>query len=833
MRGRNARVTTQEELYLGGMQYRDSNVDPNFCRVLFNLDNVKDKYTLKPRHGYSVLANSRVNFDASTNPLRVHHSSRVQNTIGSHEDATYKYIMFYNELDSYEYYDADNLVCVIERGVIDGIPKLVEATVTKDESGEYLLKAGSLPNTGEVHSISYARDIKRPLWATLKNITYIPMLFTPTAGTQVSVLCMVRTQQLLDGGPYEIVLTPVDPKAVSTTEAINYGYNMLKEDPYTFEDSISAAIPSGYILFDGILPYTDEDCDELKFNARVGEEIVFRLFARYPNGTSTYVFRWEVRDVYSDSVTVYADQEDANAKVYNFDTTKENAEDASGNDYVMLKIAPPYQQFTVNLTAYESSAPTVPVQAISLASYTLAAAGSAIHNDLNMTEYDLTTATEYAPWNGHVALAGVESAKHILFVSDIHDPTYFPYPNQIMIFDEPIVKMAPCLEKLMVFTTNNLYKLSWGVEGMNYSKELIQDNIQLDVEDRQTLRVIKGMMFFRAGNYYYMIVPNTNSIEVGALQLAPISSNITMLLDNFEDSVKEILDTVYYFDNLDTDSVYTYDLVDYYNFIDGSKIRNCYKYSLKKDGVPISYFDLSLNYDTLSRMWNMYCYESNKQKLIPYRNSASSRTIMLNIFNTGTYPSIELAQADLSTPVDTFTLALGEETDGRRVKNLQYIDSGYKIYDIQVTKLFRNINISLSNTSREALLFGTEFIVDAETRKALYTYTTEVASEDPESSLFGQLVVSKALDVAEVSPGVSILDSAPPTMQDIEITSGDILQTALWSLGLSKLGVTDIDKVSIRVSGTGYSPRFKLLSLNQKNYEILSTSFVYRIKRER
>ena len=125
--------------------------------------------------------------------------------------------------------------------------------------------------------------------------------------------------------------------------------------------------------------------------------------------------------------------------------------------------------------------------------------------------YNLYEATGIEYWQNRLVLWGVPKDPTILFISDLNEPAYFPYPNNITVYDEPIVCVKPFLNDLLVFTATHVHLLSMNSDGSTFKTTVVQSNLSIDPWDRHLIQVVKNMVFFKSGNYFYMLVPKAQS----------------------------------------------------------------------------------------------------------------------------------------------------------------------------------------------------------------------------------------------------------------------------------------------------------------------------------
>jgi hypothetical protein len=512
------------------------------------------------------------------------------------------------------------------------------------------------------------------------------------------------------------------------------------------------------------------------------------------------------------------------------------AVDENNQRFMRLTFQPPYKQFAVTVTAYSTTDLSEPIQVMSLGSYSLTADALGSTQSIQVKNYDLTSAQGMTSWAQRLVLWGVNGARNMIFLSDINDPSYFPYPNQTDIFQEDVVGCVPFLGDLLVFTETQLIRLVWKDDGISFSRSTIQDKLSLAPYDFNTIRVVKNMVFFKSGNYFYMVVPSANKTG-GELQLAPISRPITNLLDNFEASITDILLTMYNpqrIQNPVAGEEFKLSLRSFENFLDGAIIRNVYKFDLLLTTQRVLTVDLFLNYDTVIRAWSMFFVETNAAPLVPYRQTTTDTAVYLNVVNALVdqqyAATVELVKQNILDPRDTFSLELALLAEGRRIKNWQYMDTGFRSMDTDHKKRFREIQFKLNNTSQATLQFGTEFMLDDQTRKDLFKY--EVTQDvDPGSPEYGRIYISREYADPVLALGATILgedDDEPPYPPGTTLSSGDVLYSNTWVLGYSKLSSVSLAKIRFPVSGKGYTPRMKLLSFNEKPFDYLGHGWVFR-----
>lgn len=833
---RNERTLLIEETFARGMQYTDIPLEEGFCRSLINFDFKDSGKALMPRGGLRAIELATRVLQQGTLKLAPLLTARAMD---ANDDSLHRFVLCAAETPGVPL--QSSLAFSDALFVVEDTPENFVLAQNAPESLQSVRYAPRYTNV-QLHGMPLNKVPPQPLCATLNSIQYLPTVADGLGKLQISKDTL--------SGQYTAALESVTPREITPNEAVNYGYNMLKEEPYTFADRIVASLVSGLVRCTGLLPYTDATCTELKFNAQTGSDITFRAVCEWPNDTDKFKFKWELRDLDSDAITVY-EEPNAGSKDYNYDNTEERVVCSDGTYDVTLTIQPPYRQFAITLTAYSAADLTEPVNIMVLASYSLTADKASSTSGIEVKTYDLMTATGMCTWGQRLVLWGVQGAKNILFVSDINDPSYFPYPNNCDIVEGEIMACLPHGDNLLLWTDTQLLKLTWAEDGLSYTHSTVQNNLLFSDFDLASVCTVGNMVYFKNGNYFYMIVPTTNiSNPTGALTLAPISTPAVLnLLDNFESALFDLIQTMYHpmsFDELREDESYELKLDTYYNYPDTSCIRNVYKCRwIARTSDTRAYrelvtFDFILNYDTMLRTWSCYIVESNSALLLPYKQNVADRSSYISICNipaqiaedqpdgsvsysNGYTYQMELLRYNPTLVADDFMLEIGVTALGRRFKNWQFLDTGYREHDSQFRKRYRELQFKINNVDKVTLEFGTEFVLDDAVRKELYKYTTTVSEET------GWISIEREFANPQYAPGVTTLtnDTTKP-YPPLELSSGELLQTNKWAIGVSKIGSSSLQKVKFPISGKGYAPRLLLLSFNEHRYELLSHNWAAR-----
>ena len=595
------------------------------------------------------------------------------------------------------------------------------------------------------------------------------------------------------------------PKTLTAKEAVTYGYNMLSPAVYDFANTAGGSV----LEFTGLLPYVN---NELCMTPVQNQKIRFIATGTIPlNKQYKFVAEWSTMGNTS------------------WNTIKEWTED-TGSDVANLKIwfdfTPPVEEAIIRISAYpvtENVAAEIADSVLAVGfSFQKAGYSNTINSDKK--QYSIHKASGICYWKNRIVAWGVPEDDTILFVSDVNDPTYFPYPNNIETFTSAIQYCTPFGDDLLVFTTDALYIISLADDGASWTCKCLQRNLSIAAWDVHLVQTVKNMLFFKSGNYYYMVVPKSSSLT-GELTIADVSKPMRGFFDNFKTSVLEVLNNTYMPEVEYTD----FDIAHYYNYLSKDSVHNVYM--LVVPGIHEThdtYVNLDVIYDTVNRTWRVYTYGSSA-KLVPHNTSYTQDTMFVSKLQIGAshrYPGIQhivwgvdredrYLQNNDSRIADIEDLIIVSEDQKQSITgNRQLIDTGYREHASNFKKRYRELQFIINNISLNALQFYVSFLIDGALRKSWYGYEI-VQDTDPTSPTYGVISVHRVL-----LPSVSNTSGAPVT------PSTTVLDN--WVLDMSAFPDNGYWKCRVAVSGKGYVPRMLINSPNAKIFELLNISWVYR-----
>lgn len=790
------RSISTEQQFNSGMKYTNQPLGDGYVKTLVNFKLHNDGESLTPRGGIKHLA-ERVwdNSEVLDNAIIYWTGSVfVNNYDRSDAEANKIVILGYNT--------ADGLRCSDMSVLIEYGNGFISATPEETYTG-YLNMSTSV---SAVHDMTCVSDtVRNPICAELNGNLYF------MHSGKLSVLDIAYTDSTKTSAHFSI--TECTPKEIAPSLTINYGYNMLKAQPYTFSNTL---IATGALYGLGVVPYDDDG--NLLLSARPGTPITFNLIYRYPqvhvSNAETYRVQWELQD--NDAGTsAEIIQGWQQSPVYNpGDEIKLNCTPTVQNFsliariYISSDIAEQEEEWEANenlQSLCKKEEFVTPECVTTLASYYISSDDATSSKNSEAVVYDLGTAQGMCVWQQRLVAWGIHGAKSTMWVSEVNDPTYFPYPNNVEIFNEDIIKVVPYLTDLLIFTKSSIYRCKLNEDGLTYTTTRVQDKLNMDYDDALSVIAVQNMVFFRSDNYYYMVVPNY-SYNTGTygIQLAPISRPTEHLFDNFSKAILDIINSTY---GLSPDLLnypLKHNLQWYTVQQDGNEVHNIFCISVQQQTTstsgyaPIGDFCVHIIYDSVLRAWSVQIEESDLYAPCIYNNTATGETEYIKIRSTLSGLSIVKYKYDNKDIVDDNVIS-HELTYANR----QYLDTGNRDFAEDLKKRFREVQFCVNILDRGRLKFNTGFVVDDTPEVLPYRWNVEVIDGST-----GTLGVSREY------------------LETVNTPEHTALNT--WELDTSVFPDTTMFKIRYHVCGKGYNGSAQIISDNNIPYELRHVSFVYR-----
>ncbi len=620
---RNRRQASIETDFSMGMMFHSGALDSGYVKTLVNYDISNKSSSLVPRPG---LRTSEI---LLPNIIQEHDSTSTLPEYHSDDGILIKAAKECIETDGKTYRQI-----ILGKAGTDG--KTGKIYVVTSEKAEVLLTNEATSDYGLDYDIKVAiADAEvtgkscRFFTTELPNIHGMEMIDDVKVATVVGTFAFGNSfyffnadskalfKTVFDDSKKRYVFESITAKEIDPSEAVTYGYNMLQgEQAYSF---VNRSL-NGIMQLTGILPYSTKGTgDTLLMTPRKNEDIYFRCYFKGEVGKK-YKFTWEWRNVGDSAWTSI--QSLTQATEYEIVAgTGDTVRLQSGTtvlDDLQITFKAPASDIMIRVQAYCSTDYETVEKAMTVGfDFTTETYGTA--TNVKAEVYDLSEAAGMLAWKNRLVLWGIPKDPTVLFLSDVNEPSYFPYPNNISIYDEPVVACHEYLDSLLVFTTSKIYQVSASEDGSAFNSVLIQSNLNIEPWDRHLIQVVKNMVFFKSGNYYFMVVPKAQS-TTGQLTLAPVSTPMVEFFNHFEKNVYDLIK-----DTFDYEGVF--DLVNYYNFLDYEDVHNIYVLDFPDDNKIQGYLHLDILYNTVSRTWKIYTFEA-PHFLYPYKHDATQTGTM-------------------------------------------------------------------------------------------------------------------------------------------------------------------------------------------------------------
>lgn len=473
----------------------------------------------------------------------------------------------------------------------------------------------------------------------------------------------------------------------------------------------------------------------------------------------------------------------------------------------------PKKKTTIGFTFYGVTKPATPkAYSDDAVDYLMPYVVTASDNESNLKvkNYNLSDVDGSCIWRNRLCVWGTESSNNCLFFSDVDNFFYYPVPNNVALFDTSVISCIPYKDTLLVFTADKVWRVSEDNSGA-FVQTVVQNDMPLSKEDSAHLTAIKNMVLFKSGNYFYMIVPKSQSLT-DELTIAPIYKNIAGFLNTLDKSVQEVLQLMYpeylftecsvlnntpatVYSEQDTVHI-LYDVSATVNVLaeeDGEE-------KLKSESRS---FKLFLNYNTNLRAWTLYL-ENTTDATLEVATLTNARIMsFVRINNKGCFDIV--IQQPVVVEADDFRILL---------------DTGYRTLSTAMQKRFREVQLKLYSVSENVAAFGTSFLVDGVWRRN-YSKLQEVLLDNNTISLTPTLDLNTF--ITELSMPIT------DTGDILKDPGSDSIELSDWSLDFSHFKREAPVTIRIPVSGKGYNPRFIFMTPNATGLTINEVNWVYRL----
>lgn len=347
----------------------------------------------------------------------------------------------------------------------------------------------------------------------------------------------------------------VTPKDISVGNVITMGYNMLKPEPYTFSNTTGQNLQ-----LKGVLAY-DVNTGAPVVAMRANDTVTFKLVYEYDDEDSNLKVVWKIQD--------NASSKDPEL----LQPLKKSPEYARG-DAISFTCTVPYSNFTIIAELYDTASIAreeaawdedenlqrlVLKEDYHTPEDTITLTNSYVADTTNLTarpntpdDYNVAHPAGVCVWTRRTVSWGYEEStyggdkiggKNIIIISDVDDPSYLPYPNNCLVFDEDIRACTVYRDNLIVFTTGSVYKVAFSDDGITPIQTLIQTGLRLDNLNTADVVSDNNFVMVRTNASYSMLCPS--QYTASGLQVAPISDQLGDFCYEFSDVVDNIATAMY------------------------------------------------------------------------------------------------------------------------------------------------------------------------------------------------------------------------------------------------------------------------------------------------
>ena len=819
---RSTRVLTEESGFAGGMLWTGNNIDETHLKAIVNLDYDDTTGYLKTRDPF---------VSPTGEPISVEGVNlRNYKLLGHYNICPFDMTGGENHNEEVGLLPAGELFLFAKPNYIKGVWEI--PFNLGDVIGVYKDTNEMYHKVDDSNLRQYSPDVEGTYRVTLHNTTltnalinYDNLLYGLGIDTEFPVgdyqlkswLQVFRMEYRVKEGVYFYALnhlnfvTDVMPKleSVSLLEACTSGFNAaLGEYAFTYDSELTNSTPEMRIL--GV--YMKDESDNITVSPRVGKDTTLYIPTVYSaTATKHYLAVFQLDEVVDSDI---ASAEDMWKCIHAGALSSENG---------MFKFTYKFSKknTTLAFVYYGANDPGLTPTVYSekaidrMMPYAITANDNS--TNLKLKNYDLSGADGNCIWNNRMCLWGADDSHNCLFISEVDNFYYYPIPHNVAVFDTDVISCIPYKDTLLVFTANKIYRLSENNDG-SFTQTVVQNDMPLSKEHAAHLTAIKNMVLFKSGNYFYMIVPKSQSLT-DELTIAPIYKNIAGFLNTLDKSVQEMLQLLYpeyLFNNciIQNNNAPTtvYSAQDTVHILYDISALVSTRDSENRVSAATRTFKMFLNYNTNLRAWTLYVEDTTQATL-----EAASLT-------TARLMSFVRVKADGSL-FDVVEQRYSTNTnDGFRI----LLDTGYRTLSAATQKRFREVQLKLYSSSENITKFGTAFLVDGVWRRN-YSKLQEVVTDVDKGtvSLMPELDLNTFITelTMPVQADGDILKS--PGSDAIELSKD--FELSDWTLNFSHFKREAPVTIRVPVSGKGFNPRFIFMAPNATNITVNEINWVYRL----
>lgn len=671
----------------------------------------------------------------------------------------------------------------------------------------------------------FVRPISRPIGTILTNelitfsnsapITYYNYVNTTERNTITGLedqLQLTKLQLYKDTGRYFLGAQTLEPLSLNPVRAGNNGFNILHPTPYSFEDTLGGSL-AGL----GILPYKTQNNTDPALSMKLGETYYFRAYYQYPTASETIKYKVEILDLGNTLST--------------WEVLTDFTESFSAGTAFYYAYAPRYNNSVIRITLRRGDDTSTDYAN----SYTI----HCVEDEIEAVSFNLASCKGMVTWQNCIGVYGIDRDKNTLFFSDTDTPNYFPFPNNVISFDNEILAVHNYLDNLIVITVDSVWIVSPNTTIQTSIQKRLLANLHISEIDAINLVVLKDQIFFKTNTDFYVLKPNMYTSDSTDLKNYTNSTAIANFTANFQEETVKLLNEVYK-PLWQEETIIRrkqvrftdFNVYDLHSTVKDSEVHYVYTIQpLLSDGTDtfaFGYVNLDLVYNTVARTWRIYLTpvgdDLNTYNPVVYKNKQSGTWYEFFVHRTEkedpeelhrqrwvtiTAQTYDLVDCNIPPATNKYAWTLSDYYN-----NYSYLDTGNIPIEDAITKRFREVQFNIVNLEKTKIKFHTDFKLDGLEQVAATNYLVQhiTDSNDPDYGLI------------YVTP----IEQNNMSVNGLTILADTATEEDYWTLDMSKFPDLHMATVRFELRGRGRRGSLQLLSTSLERYELANLTWVYR-----
>ena len=431
-----------------------------------------------------------------------------------------------------------------------------------------------------------------------------------------------------------------------------------------------------------------------------------------------------------------------------------------------------------------------------------------VTNESLKQNMDIHNATRINIFNRQIVLYGPYTISNVLFFSKFEVFDYYPFPNNVIEINEPIIWTYNYKDSFIIFGKYNIYMLSGGTTVLDCKLNKIYENLSIKLSDVNLIGTAGNNLIFFNNGEGYIIIPNTYVDNSSNIRIYKLTERISNFFYNPEEYIRLKLklynkitkddnllfnmnfklyiqnNEIYIIDNITINNKYT--LVTWFIYNQDYKYWRMYSTDIFNNIIANNIFEAPLN--------NQFVVKYNGLNYIAY---------FLNTKQEQGYNDSLGSDIENNVPIQTI------------------LNSGYLSVDTMNDKRFKDIIIEFDNIIKESKLnIDCEFFIDG---SPMVISDTDI------------MIVNKLTGDSEYETNKIYTDNVSTELINLDCEA-DPTKTYTRRYGKSFILDTNIYSISgrthvrIPVFGKGRLPLFILIITSDKYYEFINYALIYKEK---